>query len=171
MGRRGDSPKKRRRAVDNTGGITCDANTARRARLNFKESAQPIKSPVSTLATLSSLCSVDTVSTSLPVHPHEPSTWPTPGARQDVTERRRVAALRQRFSKAQRPSDPALYCCDYNAAEQANAAGHEGPRKYGGAQLCMECLGAEYSTKASTHSSIKGQLIRTAGLSWLALDN
>lgn len=43
-----------------------------------------------------------------------------------------------------RPSDPALYCCDYRAVAAAEAAGIEGPKEYGGSHLCWECLGVEY---------------------------
>lgn len=143
-GRRGDSPKKRRRADDNTESIICEADAVERVRLNSQESTQPVRSPISILPALSNLGSVGAVSMLSPVQPYEPTTWLMPSARQEVTERRRMTVLRQHFLKVQRPSDPALYCCDYNAAEEAIAAGREGPRKHGGAHLCMECLGADY---------------------------
>ncbi|TKA59822.1 hypothetical protein B0A49_14042 [Cryomyces minteri] len=44
----------------------------------------------------------------------------------------------------QRPSDPSLYCCDYNTAEAAVKAGVLGKREWGGSHLCEECLGVEY---------------------------
>lgn len=47
----------------------------------------------------------------------------------------------------QRPSDPSLYCCDYNAAEAAAKAGIPGKRAWGGSHLCEECLGVEYRTE------------------------
>lgn len=42
------------------------------------------------------------------------------------------------------PSNPDLYCCDYQAAKEAAAAGIEGPKEFGGLHLCWECLGVEY---------------------------
>ncbi|KAJ9624506.1 hypothetical protein H2203_005241 [Taxawa tesnikishii (nom. ined.)] len=141
---RSNSPKKRQRADDTGGSAGYDANAAKRARLGIADSAQPTTSPGSPPATTPSLCSVDVAATSLPTQPYELVKYTTSDAEEEVTERRRFAALRQRALKAQRPSKPELYCCDYKAAEQAYAAGIEGPRKYGGAQLCMECLGAEH---------------------------
>lgn len=46
--------------------------------------------------------------------------------------------------RSRRPSNPDLYCCDYNRAEAAMLAGLPGEKEYGGAHLCLECLGVEY---------------------------
>ena len=56
--------------------------------------------------------------------------------------------LKRKILLAQRPKDPQLVCCDYNAAEDANRRGLEGPRAKGGAHLCLECLGLEYRDDA-----------------------
>ena len=53
-------------------------------------------------------------------------------------------SMQKEWVRNQRPSDPTLYCCDYRAAEAAYAAGIEGPRKFGGAHLCLECQGMTY---------------------------
>lgn len=55
----------------------------------------------------------------------------------------RIAALKKKELKKQRPRDPALICCDYRVAENANELGIEGKSEYGGGHLCMECLGLE----------------------------
>ena len=52
--------------------------------------------------------------------------------------------MRLEYMRSRRPSDPALYCCDYRAAEAAEEAGIEGPREFGGSHLCWSCLGVEY---------------------------
>ncbi|KAJ9633805.1 hypothetical protein H2199_009218 [Coniosporium tulheliwenetii] len=52
--------------------------------------------------------------------------------------------LKRSWILQQRPSDPSLYCCDYNAAEAAAKAGIPGKREWGGSYLCEECLGVEY---------------------------
>jgi hypothetical protein len=46
--------------------------------------------------------------------------------------------------RSRRPSNPELYCCDYNAAEAVMRAGRPGKKEFGGAHLCLECLGVEY---------------------------
>jgi hypothetical protein len=43
-----------------------------------------------------------------------------------------------------RPSNPDLYCCDYNGAEAAMRAGLPEKKEFGGAHLCLECFGVEY---------------------------
>ncbi|KAK4981093.1 hypothetical protein LTR28_006229 [Elasticomyces elasticus] len=65
---------------------------------------------------------------------------------QDLPYLKRLWLLRQR------PSDPSLYCCDYNAAEAAAKAGVLGKREWGGSHLCEECLGVEYCDE-SDHDS------------------
>ena len=56
--------------------------------------------------------------------------------------------LKRKMLLAQRPKDPQLVCCDYNAAEDANRRGLEGHRAKGGAHLCLECSGLEYRDDA-----------------------
>lgn len=58
-------------------------------------------------------------------------------------DRDRLSRIRRSALQAQRPSDPSIICCDYTAAEEANAAGLEGPAEFGGGHLCHRCLGAE----------------------------
>ena len=48
------------------------------------------------------------------------------------------------MSKAQRPKDSKLLCCDDGMAENVSRSGVHGARKLGGAYLCLECLGSEY---------------------------
>lgn len=136
------SPKKRQREEDTTGNASGAAATTKRTRLGIAESEQSIESPDSPLADTPGLCNTDTASTaSEPLKPIDPSTVEV---NDEATERRRIASFCQAALKAQRPSEPELVCCDYTEAERANAAGLQGPRKFGGAHLCLECLGAEY---------------------------
>lgn len=58
-------------------------------------------------------------------------------------EERRFAILRALELQKRRPSDPSLFCCDYAAAERAEQRGEQGPRKFGGTHLCMQCRGME----------------------------
>lgn len=46
--------------------------------------------------------------------------------------------------RSRRPSNPDLYCCDYNRAEAEVRKGLPGKKEFGGAHLCLECLGVEY---------------------------
>ncbi|KAK5140167.1 hypothetical protein LTR04_003128, partial [Oleoguttula sp. CCFEE 6159] len=62
----------------------------------------------------------------------------------DTIEERRISLLKQRERRKQRPSNPELLCCDYTAADAAQAADLPGKQEFGGAHLCLECLGAEY---------------------------
>ncbi|KAI9824709.1 MAG: hypothetical protein M1819_000804 [Sarea resinae] len=55
-----------------------------------------------------------------------------------------LSELKSDWVRKRRPSDPSLYCCDYNHAEAAIRAGLPGKRKHGGGHLCLECLGFEY---------------------------
>ncbi|KAJ9634508.1 hypothetical protein H2199_008965 [Coniosporium tulheliwenetii] len=142
---RSNSPTKRQREADTTGGATdASATASKRARLHLAESpqpAEPLARTHSPPATTPELCNADAGPTPSPSQPSEPPVLHTNG---ETDERRRIGALRQSALKAQRPINPGLLCCDYDAAEVANAAGLEGPRTFGGAHLCMECLGMEY---------------------------
>ena len=46
--------------------------------------------------------------------------------------------------KSRRPSNPDLYCCNYNNVEAAIREGLPGKEEFGGGYLCLECLGFEY---------------------------
>ena len=46
--------------------------------------------------------------------------------------------------KSRRPSNPDLYCCNYNNVEAAIREGLPGKEELGGGNLCLECLGFEY---------------------------
>lgn len=46
--------------------------------------------------------------------------------------------------KSRRPSNPDLYCCNYNQVEAAIREGLPGKEEYDGGYLCLECLGFEY---------------------------
>lgn len=53
-----------------------------------------------------------------------------------------IAGLRLHALRKQRKQIPkGLVCCDYDAAEKAIEAGLQGPKKFGGAHICMYCLG------------------------------
>ncbi|KAN0069068.1 hypothetical protein V8E54_012697 [Elaphomyces granulatus] len=56
----------------------------------------------------------------------------------------RIRALVAKEVKKQRPTDPRLLCCDYNAADVVFASGNRGGREY---NLCLQCLGAELQEK------------------------
>lgn len=60
-----------------------------------------------------------------------------------MEEQRRISALRAAALRSSRPTDAALICCDYNAAEHARARGVYGREEFGGGHLCIECLGQE----------------------------
>jgi hypothetical protein len=142
---RSNSQTKRQREDDSIRGATdTSASASKRARLDLAKSPKPAESLASMhspSATTPELCIADAASTPSPPQPFEGPTLLTDG---ETNERRRIGALRQSALKAQRPMNAGLLCCDYDAAEVANAAGLEGPRTFGGAHLCMECLGAEY---------------------------
>lgn len=74
---------------------------------------------------------------------HRPGS-PETGDSRATTLKTEFETLKERLLLAQRPKDPQLICCDYNAAEEAARKGLTGPKEYGGAYLCMQCLGVEY---------------------------
>ncbi|KAF8858817.1 hypothetical protein BDZ45DRAFT_689813 [Acephala macrosclerotiorum] len=45
----------------------------------------------------------------------------------------------QEWIRSRRPSDPSLYCCDYNKAEAESREGIPGKPEWGGAYLCDQC--------------------------------
>ena len=59
------------------------------------------------------------------------------------SEEDRLCSLRMAELRKRRPCNPALLCCDYSLAEQANALGIPGRPEFGGGHLCGECLGLE----------------------------
>lgn len=56
-----------------------------------------------------------------------------------------------------------MYCCDYNAAAAAARVGLVGKREYGGAYLCLECLGTEYRDEDDLEETETRDIERTAG--------
>lgn len=97
---------------------------------------------------MSTVAAVEAAYTRLPSQPSQSgfihSSTVDPDLEDANSERRRIEALRLAALKIQRPSNPLLVCCDFDAAVKAIAIGLEGPRKFGGTYLCLECLGAEY---------------------------
>lgn len=61
----------------------------------------------------------------------------------DLTATSRDTATAQ-WIRSRRPCNPDLYCCNYNDVEAAMKAGLPGKEEFGGAHLCLECLGVEY---------------------------
>ena len=59
------------------------------------------------------------------------------------SEEHRLSSLRMAELRKRRPCNPALLCCDYSLAEQANALGIPGRSEFRGGHLCGECLGLE----------------------------
>jgi hypothetical protein len=55
----------------------------------------------------------------------------------------RLRMLKASARRERRPTKASLMCCDYSAAEDANARGIPGPSEYGGGHLCQQCLGAD----------------------------
>ncbi|KAK5015469.1 hypothetical protein LTR60_002859 [Cryomyces antarcticus] len=72
----------------------------------------------------------------------------------DRNHARDLQQLKRLWILRERPSDPSLYCCDYNAAEAAAKAGIVGKREWGGSHLCEECLGVEYRDEDNHDSSV-----------------
>jgi hypothetical protein len=61
---------------------------------------------------------------------------------EEVHEQRRISGLRAATLRNSRPTNRQLICCDYDAAEKANAMEIHGKEEFsGGGHLCMECLG------------------------------
>ena len=56
----------------------------------------------------------------------------------------RIRALVGRELRKQRPTDPQLLCCDYNAADAAFTSKNCESRKY---DLCLQCIGVELKDK------------------------
>ncbi|OBT56111.1 hypothetical protein VE04_04157 [Pseudogymnoascus sp. 24MN13] len=56
----------------------------------------------------------------------------------------------QTLVRSRRPSDPSLYCCDYNKAKKESREGMPGKPEFGGAYVCDrayvcdQCRGVEY---------------------------
>ncbi|KAJ9654759.1 hypothetical protein H2201_008950 [Coniosporium apollinis] len=70
---------------------------------------------------------------------------PYAGIAEKLAEKERLDKLRISWIRCQRPSNPDLICCDYNAASAAYKAGIQGRAKWGGSHLCEKCLGVEYA--------------------------
>ncbi|CCG82270.1 protein of unknown function [Taphrina deformans PYCC 5710] len=92
------------------------------------------------------------ISPSPPVYPLSSSTIRPPKKRRradteqdnsDQDERCRHFRMRAAAVRSRRPTHLDLMCCDYDAAERANALGEYGKAEFGGGHLCIECLGLE----------------------------
>lgn len=137
---RSSSPKKRGRPQE-----SCDEALPQAAR----ESKRPRLHQPEPASLLPSLSSPPPGKASPSTHEHTlatpeliaSSTTSADGG--ETTECARIAKLRKEGLRARRPSDPSLFCCDYAAAEAAQAAGRDGPKKFGGAHLCLQCLGMD----------------------------
>lgn len=55
-----------------------------------------------------------------------------------------LAFLRRKWLRAQRPKNPALYCCNYVEIDADIRAGRAGRAELDGGYYCPECLGFEY---------------------------
>lgn len=149
---RSESPKKRKAGTDSV----IDENDFRKRRCD--DTDDPTHTDVDEIA----LMERSESSASSPSNPHQTSSCPAdtyfithkttadlslnfdspPDTLEQETQRLRHLATEAR--KRQRVAEPALMCCDYNAAEVAYARGDVGPAENGGAFLCVLCLGAEY---------------------------
>jgi hypothetical protein len=61
--------------------------------------------------------------------------------------------------KKQRPTDPQLLCCDYNAVDLAIASGKPGRQEYDGAYLCPDCLGTETRNQFPMDNDWESQIL------------
>jgi hypothetical protein len=61
----------------------------------------------------------------------------------EVHEQRHISGLRAAALRNSRPTNRGLICCDYDAAEKANAMNIYGKEEFGGGHLCIKCLGME----------------------------
>ncbi|KAK5019448.1 hypothetical protein LTR39_000373 [Cryomyces antarcticus] len=81
--------------------------------------------------------------------PSDGTTYTSPnpyaGVAEKLAEKKRVDQLRLSWLRPQRPSNPDLICCDYNAASAAHNSGIQGRANRSQSQLCEECLGVEYA--------------------------
>ncbi|TKA45111.1 hypothetical protein B0A49_12862 [Cryomyces minteri] len=81
--------------------------------------------------------------------PSDGTTYTSPnpyaGVAEKLAEKERVDKLRLSWLRPQRPSNPDLICCDYNAASAAHNSGIQGRAKWSRSQLCEKCLGVEYA--------------------------
>jgi hypothetical protein len=73
----------------------------------------------------------------------------------------RIRALVGKELRKQRPTDPQLLCCDYNAADAAVASGNRGRREY---DLCRQCLGAELKDELPKIENWESQALREEDL-------
>jgi len=133
------SPQKRQRTDTDNQDMETRSAVSKRLRLEIDRCGQSLH-PTSPPAVTPELVDLDTNSehSHTPVPPFEKRDHDT------LVQRHRVAALRHRALIAQRKKNAGLMCCDYDAAERAIAAGLKGPKLFGGAHLCVQCLGVEY---------------------------
>lgn len=153
---RSQSPKKRDRPTDESDDVDV-SDTDLRMRKRFRLRVAPPDTHMDTSCDPPPSFASTSVSrlpsyqshfqyVSSPSTPTSPSPCLSqPSVHSENVERRRIAALCNAALQKQRPpaSRSDLICCDYNAAERDTAAGLTGPREFGGAYLCMKCLGDE----------------------------
>lgn len=65
------------------------------------------------------------------------------GETEEVNEKPRIEALRQRALLAQRKANKAHLCCNYYTGDLAMTAGLTGLAEFGESHLCLRCRGAD----------------------------
>jgi hypothetical protein len=139
---RGHSPQKRKRDGADNEDMEVSGAVSQRPRLEIDRSLHPNKEPVfenPPAATPDLLdCETNSENSRMPVYLPEKNCTDLHTWDQHITTLRHQALIDQRKNNA------SLMCCDYNMAEQEIAAGMEGPKMYGGAHVCMRCMGVEF---------------------------
>jgi hypothetical protein len=136
---RSNSPQKRQRTATDNQYMETRGAISRRLRLEIDQRDQSVY-PTSPPAAIPELVDFETNSE----HSHMPGPPLEKRDHDALIQTHHIAALRHEALIAQRKKNANLMCCDYDAAEKAIAAGLEGPKLFGGAHLCVRCLGVEY---------------------------
>jgi len=132
---RSNSPRKRQRTDTDDGDMETTGPTSKHRRLNIDQydgTSSPAPPP-----------ELDDFETNSE-RTHTPVPLPEEHGGDELVRLRHEALTDQRKKNAH------LMCCDYDAAEKAIAAGLEGSKLYGGAHLCMRCLGVEYQDEEAS---------------------
>jgi len=141
---RSNSPQKRQREKDKIGDTAGTVSaTSKRPCLDLY-STEPPRQPhvyAEIPPSVIDLCDVETNPSNSQPQPSKPDNF---NGTDGIGGQSCIANLRHRALTVQRRIHWDLICCDYNAADNANRAGVEGPKEFGGAHLCMQCLGAEF---------------------------
>ena len=152
---RSNSPQKRQREEDKPGDTAGTVGAiSKRPCLNLDSAEPPKRSHVYaeiSPSAIPDLCDVETNSSNSQPQPSKPDNF---NGNDGIGEQSRIANLRHRALIVQRRIHSDLICCDYNAADNANRAGVEGPKEFGGAHLCMQCLGAEFRNDEAWNFSV-----------------